>query len=79
MTKNIKNNPYSDNLARALRAVAELSTPDYILAPLDPTPDMQHAGAVEGNVTPEQAAHIYRRMIATWADVGAAVWNERNR
>lgn len=77
--KEIKQNPYSENLARALRAVSELSNPDYLLAPVAPTPDMKEAGAAALNITPEQAGKVYAEMIAAWADAHLARWDPRKR
>lgn len=77
--KEIKRNPYSENLARALQAVSELSNPDYLLAPVAPTPDMKEAGAAVLNITPEQAERVYVEMIAVWANAHLSLWEPSRR
>jgi len=62
----IKKNPYSESLMRGLQAVNDLTAPDYILCPVDPTATMAMAGAEVGRVTAAQAREIYMAMMHAW-------------
>ena len=63
----IKTNPYSEALSSALQAVSGISSPDYILVPIEPSAEMLLAGVGSGAQTMEQAHAIYTSMLLEWA------------
>jgi len=62
----IKKNPYSESLMRGLQAVNDLTAPDYMLCPVDPTATMAMAGAAAGDISPAKARDIYMAMVHAW-------------
>lgn len=76
MSKQIKHNPYSTTLARALKAVSELSHPDYVLVPLSATAEMCEAGcSCCPALTPQEAGQVYATMVAAWNAVSSRTWD----
>ncbi len=67
MTRKIKQNPYSEALSSALQAVAGISSPDYLLMPIEPNPAMVLAGAKAANISAQQAREAYSAMMTEWA------------
>ncbi len=64
----IKKNPYSDKLKEALQAVADISHPDYLTLPVEPTPEMLVAAGETTGLTPEQLRAAYHAMVLAWSD-----------
>jgi hypothetical protein len=63
----IKSNPYSDQLADALRIVSEIKNPCYTTAPIDPTDEMLDAARDSTDISREKAREMYMTMILAWA------------
>jgi len=63
----IKKNYYSEALSSALEAVSAITSPDYVLMPVDPSRDMMLAGARAAGITLEQAREAYASMMLEWA------------
>lgn len=63
----IKKNPYSDRVIRGLQAVSELTAPDYVVCPVDPTATMAAAGARAAKISQAKARQVYLAMVHAWA------------
>lgn len=63
----IKTNAYSDHLADALRAVAEIQNPNFTTAPIDPTDEMLEAAMEGADISREQARDMYMSMLLAWS------------
>ncbi len=66
----VKNNHYSESLSAALEAVRDISHPDYLTLPLEPTPAMLVAAGQTTGLTPEQLREAYRALIEAWNYTG---------
>jgi hypothetical protein len=65
----VKSNPYSDELKNALQAVADIKHPDYLMLPLDPTPEMLVAAGRTTGLAAEEIRKAYQAMVAAWSEV----------
>jgi hypothetical protein len=64
----IKRNLYSNRLAEGLSALRELTSPDHLMAPVDPTLRMARAGAKAGGISQAKARMIYTAMLHAWTE-----------
>ena len=74
MNRDIKKNPYSDALSTALKAVADIGNPDFVLLPIEPTLEMREAGAKYGHISEALAGEIYFAMVSAWARANVPDW-----
>ncbi len=63
----LKTDDYSDALLAALRAVAEMDNPNYLLLPVDPSDEMADAGAAILGISAAEARQVYQAMLLSWA------------
>lgn len=68
----VKSNPYSDELKAALEAVADIKHPDYLMLPINPTPEMLVAAGQTTGLAAEEIRKAYLAMIEAWTEVDNA-------
>jgi hypothetical protein len=66
----VKKNMYSESLSAALEAVGDISHPDYMSLPLEPTPAMLVAAGLTTGMTPEQLRQAYQALVEAWCYAG---------
>ena len=65
----VKHNPYSDELKAALQAVEDIKHPDYLMLPLNPTPEMLVAAGQTTGLAVEEIRKAYVAMVEAWTEV----------